>query len=131
VFRIEESAANLSGLGPFSPSFPKVAEYSNLGLVDATPSGLNRPAPILAPIISEAAGTNNQRLRRPFWVRVLGLLLDYWGRLRRRLHSPRTERMTEKSAVTPIARSVQTKKKCPLELPTLLVTPTPFPFMWM
>jgi hypothetical protein len=38
--------------------------------------------------------------------------LDYrrvWPRLR--LHSPRTERITEKKAVTPSARSVQMKKK--------------------
>ena len=47
------------------------------------------------------------------------------------LHSPRTERMTEKSAVTPSARSVQTKKKAPLELAMLPPTPTPFPIMWM
>src|SRR5260370_37527872 len=46
------------------------------------------------------------------------------------LHSPRAERMAEKSPITPIAISVQTKKKCPLELAILLVTPTPFPFMW-
>ena len=57
-------------------------------------------------------------------------LLDYRGRRHGKLHSPRAERMTEKSPVTPIAISVQTKKKCPLELPMLLVTPTPFPFMW-
>src|SRR6266704_6887611 len=57
-------------------------------------------------------------------------LLDYRDLSRFRLHSPRAERMTEKSPVTPIAISVQTKKKCPLELPMLLVTPTPFPFMW-
>jgi hypothetical protein len=38
--------------------------------------------------------------------------------------------MTEKSLVTPIAISVQTKKKCPLEFARLLVTPTPFPLMW-
>jgi hypothetical protein len=55
---------------------------------------------------------------------------DYRGRRHGRLHSPRAERMTENSPVTPIAISVQTKKKCPLELPMLLVTPTPFPFMW-
>ena len=46
-------------------------------------------------------------------------------------HSPRAERIAEKSPSTPIAISVQTKKKCPLELASLLVTPTPFPFMWM
>src|SRR6266581_4764305 len=38
----------------------------------------------------------------------------YRGWTRCRLHSPRTERMTEKSAVTPGARSVQMKKKPPL-----------------
>src|SRR6266446_9863489 len=57
-------------------------------------------------------------------------LLDYRGRRHGRLHSPHAERMTEKSPVTPIAISVQTKKKCPLEWPRLLVTPTPFPLMW-
>src|SRR5882724_2908395 len=57
-------------------------------------------------------------------------LLHYRDRRHGRLHSPPAERMTEKSPVTPIAISVQTKKKCPLELPMLLVTPTPFPLMW-
>src|ERR1700691_5990015 len=47
------------------------------------------------------------------------------------LHSPRAERTIEKSAVTPSAMSVQTKKKPPLELAMPLATPTPFPFMWM
>jgi hypothetical protein len=38
--------------------------------------------------------------------------------------------MKEKRPVTPIAISVQTKKKCPPELARLLATPTPFPLMW-
>src|SRR3989440_13013959 len=58
-------------------------------------------------------------------------LLDDRCRRHGRLHSPRAARMAEKSPSTPIASSVQTKKKCPLELASLLVTPTPFPFMWM
>jgi hypothetical protein len=37
----------------------------------------------------------------------------------RRLQSPRTERMTEKSAVTPSVMSVQTQKKIPLEFAIL------------
>src|SRR5258707_15249466 len=57
-------------------------------------------------------------------------LLDYRDRRHGRLHSPRTERMAEKSPSTPIASSVQTKKNCPLEPASLLATPTPFPFMW-
>jgi alkylation response protein AidB-like acyl-CoA dehydrogenase len=48
-----------------------------------------------------------------------------------RLHSPRAERMTEKSPITPSAISVQTKKKPPPEFAMPLATPTPFPFMWM
>ena len=60
---------------------------------------------------------------------MLGLL-DYRGRRHGRLHISRAERMTEKSPVTPIAISTQTKKKCPLVWPRLLVTPTPFPLMW-
>jgi len=35
---------------------------------------------------------------------------DYRGLPHRRLHSPRAERTREKSELTPIARSVQTKK---------------------
>jgi hypothetical protein len=57
-------------------------------------------------------------------------LLDYRGRRHGRLHSPRTERMTEKSAVTPSAMSVQIKKKAPLELATRLPCITPCPIMW-
>jgi hypothetical protein len=37
--------------------------------------------------------------------------------------------MTEKSAVTPSAISVQIKEKAPLDL--AIVPPTPAPFMWM
>ena len=55
-------------------------------------------------------------------------LLDYRDRRHGRLHSPRTERMTEKSAVTPIARSVQTKKNPPLRV---VPKPIPTPLMWM
>ena len=43
----------------------------------------------------------------------------YLGRRHGRLHSPRAARMTEKSPVTPIARSVQTQKNLPLELAIL------------
>jgi hypothetical protein len=48
-------------------------------------------------------------------------LLDYRGWPRCRLRSPRTERMREKTAVTPSAMSVQTKKT-PLDL----AIPAPF-----
>ena len=51
--------------------------------------------------------------------------IDYRDRRHGSLHNPCTERMTEKSPVTPIAISVQTKKKCPPELAMLLVTPDP------
>src|SRR5439155_12614875 len=44
-------------------------------------------------------------------------------------HNARAERMTEKSAVTPSAMSVQIKEKAPLDLAS--VPPTPAPFMWM
>jgi hypothetical protein len=44
-------------------------------------------------------------------------LVDYRGWRHGRLHSPRAERMTEKSAVTPSAMRVQTKKKPPLTKP--------------
>jgi len=37
--------------------------------------------------------------------------------------------MTEKSAVTPRARSVQMKKKAPLDL--AIAPPTPAPLVWM
>ena len=55
-------------------------------------------------------------------------MLDDRGRRHGRLHSPRTERMTEKLAVTPSASSVQTKKKPPLRV---VPKPTPAPLMWM
>src|SRR5260370_6680247 len=61
-------------------------------------------------------------LRRATGLSMFGLL-DYPGWPRRRLHSPRAERMTEKSAVTPSAISVQTKKNAPLELAMLPPTP--------
>ena len=54
-------------------------------------------------------------LRRATGLCVFGLL-DYRGRRHGRLHSPRTKRMTEKSAVTQSAMIVQTKKKAPLDL---------------
>ena len=41
---------------------------------------------------------------------------DYWGRLRRRSHSPRAERMTVKPPSPPSAQSTQTKKKPPGDL---------------
>ncbi len=69
-------------------------------------------------------------LRRATGLSVFGCL-DYRARRHGRLHSPRAARMAEKSPITPIASSVQTKKKCPLELASLLATPTPFPLMWM
>jgi hypothetical protein len=43
-------------------------------------------------------------------------LLDYRGWPRRRLQSPRTERMKVKPPSAPSAQSVQTKKKPPLDL---------------
>src|SRR5437667_2396972 len=57
--------------------------------------------------------------------------LDCSRRRDGKLHNPCAERMAEKSPSTPTAIRVHTKKKCPLVWPTLLVTPTPFPFMWM
>ena len=56
-------------------------------------------------------------------------LLDYRDWPRRRLHSPRAERMREKTAVTPSAMNVQTQKKIPLE-PTILPPTSPAPLMW-
>src|SRR5258705_9317444 len=58
-------------------------------------------------------------------------LLDYRGWPHCRVHSSRAERMTERSAVTPSAMIVHTKKKAPLDLAMLPPTPTPFPIMWM
>jgi hypothetical protein len=43
-------------------------------------------------------------------------LLDYRGWPRRRLHSPRAERMKVKPPSAPSAQSVQTKKKPPVDL---------------
>ena len=45
---------------------------------------------------------------------MLGLL-DYRGRPRRRLHSPRVDRMKVKPPSPPSAQSVQTKKKPPVD----------------
>ena len=42
--------------------------------------------------------------------------LDYWGRLRRRSHSPRAERIKVKPPSPPSAQSIQTKKKPPGDL---------------
>src|SRR5271156_3584252 len=42
--------------------------------------------------------------------------LDYWGRLRRRSHSPRAERIKVEPPSPPSAQSVQTKKKPPGDL---------------
>jgi len=50
---------------------------------------------------------------RPFHVRVVGFYCD-WPR--RRLHSPRAERMKVKPPSPPSAQSVQTKKKPPVDL---------------
>src|SRR6185437_11778117 len=54
--------------------------------------------------------------------RVVELLFDYRVRRHGRPHSARADKMTEKSAVTPIASSVQMKKKPPLRL-----VPKPIP----
>ena len=43
-------------------------------------------------------------------------LLDYRGWPRRRLHSPRAERMKVRPPSPPSAQSVQTKKKPPVDL---------------
>src|SRR5437667_9994768 len=70
-------------------------------------------------IIARAPATmcicNNMADLRPPKLSVF-TLLDYRDWPHFRLHSPRAERMTEKSAVTPSAMSVQTKKKAPLDL---------------
>jgi len=58
-----------------------------------------------------------------FHVRVVGL-----PRLAPlQAHSPRAERMAEKSPSTRIASSVQTKRSVRCYRRSLLVTPTPFP----
>ena len=56
-----------------------------------------------------------------------GGLLGYRDWPRRRLHSPRTDKMTPNNPVTPSASSVHTKKKCPLVFTIRLATPTPLP----
>ena len=53
--------------------------------------------------------------------------LDYRGWPRRRLHSPRSERMRENIAVTPSACSVQTNKKAGLDL---AISPRKTPPAW-
>src|SRR5215470_9639027 len=58
---------------------------------------------------------------------AVGERWDYCGR-RLRLHSPCTERMTERSAVTPIASVPHTKKT---SAPCLAAAkPRPFPLIW-
>ena len=57
------------------------------------------------------------QLRRATDLSMFGLLDYRWPHSR--VHSPRPERMTEKSAVTPSAMSAQTKKKAPLDLAIL------------
>ena len=47
----------------------------------------------------------------------------------RNIHSPRAERITENSPVTPSAIIVQMKKNAPLELKVRLPMPTPLPTM--
>ena len=54
--------------------------------------------------------TPNERASPP------SVALDYWGRLRRRSHSPRAERIKVKPPSPPSAQSVQTKKKPPGDL---------------
>ena len=54
-------------------------------------------------------------LRRATGLSMFGLL-DYRGWPRRRLHSPRAERMKVKPPSAPSAQSVQTKKKPPVDL---------------
>jgi hypothetical protein len=50
---------------------------------------------------------------RPMWI---GKSKDYLGWARRRLHSPRAERMKVTPPSPPSAQSVQTKKKPPVDL---------------
>jgi hypothetical protein len=72
-------------------------------------------------------GRRQNSIRADHLRRAKGLstfwLLDYWSWPRRRLHSPRTERMTEKSAVTSSAKSMQMKKKPPPRLLPKPMTP--------
>jgi len=86
-------------------------------LLNRTGCGGRRQNPILA-----------DHLRRATGLSLFGLL-DYRERPHCMLHSPRTERMTEKSTVTPSAMMVQIKKKAPLDL--AMLPPTPFPITWM
>ena len=51
--------------------------------------------------------------RAAMWI---GKSIDYLGWPRRRLHSPRAERMKVKPPRPPSAQSVQTKKKPPVDL---------------
>ena len=63
----------------------------------------------------------------PMHVRVVGLA----GLASLEAPQSAPDRMTEKSAVTPSARSVQMKKNAQLDLAMLLPTPTPFPIVRM
>jgi hypothetical protein len=62
-----------------------------------------------APLIVTVATPNGQESPP-------SVALDYWGRLRRRFHSPRAERIKVKPPSPPSAQSIQTKKKPPGDL---------------
>jgi len=69
------------------------------------------PVPVSGlPVIRPQAAENLQ-----IGLSMFGLL-DYRGWPRRRLHSPRAERMKVKPPSAPSAQSVQTKKKPPVDL---------------
>src|ERR1700683_91639 len=78
-------------------SFVRVADHPLKGQVNTTPFIVTFTTP-------------NGRASPP------SVALDYWGRLRRRAHSSRAERLKVKPPSPPRAQSVQTKKKPPGDL---------------